>query len=163
MTVGQLTAWGYDGGADVLDAFELSGEPLSSQIQRGLGTIRTEQANATKIAATNIDKREYQKEYMEYWNSTKAQTNTGRPVDALIAPLAPFPAARPGTYHYYGYSTFVNLLDYTSCVVPVTLADKSVDKYDPQYKPISDLDKQVYETCKLFSESFRYPVFSAIC
>ena len=87
---------------------------------------------------------------MEYWNSTEAQTNTGRPVDGLIAPLAPFPAARPETYKYYGYSTFVNLLDYTSCVVPVTLADKTVDKYDSQFKPIGDLDKQVYETCKSF-------------
>ena len=118
------------------------------QVQRGFGTKRVEQANATKIAAINVAKREYQKEYMDYWNSTKDQTNTGRPVDALIAPLAPFPAARPETYSYYGYSTFVNLLDYTSCVVPVTLADKAVDKYDSQYQPISKLDKEIYETCK---------------
>ena len=149
VTCGQFTTWGYDGGADIFDAFELSGEPLAMQVQRSFGTKRTEQANAAKIAATNVAKREFQKEYMEYWNSTKAQTNTGRAVDALIAPLAPFPAARPETYNYYGYSTFVNVLDYTSCVIPITLADKAVDKYDSDYKPISDVDKQVHETCEL--------------
>ena len=97
---------------------------------------------------------------MEYWNSTKGQTDTGRPVDALIVPLAPFAAARPGTYSYYGYSTFANLLDYTACIVPVTLVDKTVDKYDSQYKPISDLDKQIHETCKLsvdFIDILKFP------
>jgi amidase len=41
----------------------------------------------------------------------------------------------------------INLLDYTSCVVPVTFADKAIDKKDTNYKPISDLDKLVWEKC----------------
>ena len=68
----------------------------------GIFGKRRAEASASKIAANNIAKREYQKEYMEYWNSTAHSTSTGRPVDAIIAPLAPFAAAKPSRYNYYG-------------------------------------------------------------
>jgi len=121
---------------------------MAAQVEQSYGKEPQEQMNASKIAATNVAKREYQKEYMEYWNSTKDLTGTGRPVDALISPLAPFPAARPLGYKYYGYSTFVNLLDYTSCTVPVTTVDQKVDVPDKDFKPLSDLDKSVADLCE---------------
>ena len=74
---------------------------MISQISGMYGEKRAE-VSASKIAANNIAKREYQKEYMEYWNSTAHSTSTGRPVDAIIAPLAPFAAAKPTRYKYYG-------------------------------------------------------------
>ena len=107
-----------------------------------------EQMNASRIAATNVAKRIYQKDYMEYWNSTQELTGTGRPVDALIMPLAPFPAARPLCFKYYGYSSIINFLDYTSCVIPVTTADQKVDMIDKDFKPLNDLDKAIAGLCK---------------
>ena len=102
---------------------------------------------ASQIAATNVAKREYQKEYMEYWNGTQDLTGTGRPVDAFIMPLAPFPAARPNMYDYYGYSTIINGLDYTACVIPVTTVDKKIDvAREEEY--LNDLDKKVAEGCE---------------
>ena len=94
-------SWTYDGGADIHNALGLSGEPMVSQIAGMYGTKR-EEASASKIAENNIAKRQYQKEYMEYWNSTVRSTSTGRPVDAMISPLAPFASARPDRYKYYG-------------------------------------------------------------
>ena len=84
---------------------------MASQISGMYGKQR-EEATASRISANNIAKREYQKEYMEYWNSTARSTSTGRPVDAIIAPLAPFAAARPDRYKYYGctYSQNLNFL-----------------------------------------------------
>lgn len=67
----------------------------------------------------------------------------------IIPPLALFPAARLERYPYYGYSMFVNLLDYTSVVVPVTTMDKELDKVDIGYKSLDDVDKAVYESCEL--------------
>ena len=130
---------------------------MASQVKQAYGDSPQEQMNASKIAATNVAKREYQKEYMEYWNTTQEHTGTGRPVDALISPLAPFPAARPNGYKYYGYSTFVNLLDYTSCVVPVTTADQHTDRTDKSFKPLSNQDESSYELCKLFQKTFSEP------
>jgi amidase len=74
---------------------------MANQISSVYGTLK-KQYTASEIAQVNVRKRQYQKEYMEYWNSTKALTGTGRPVDAVIAALAPFPAARPDMYSYYG-------------------------------------------------------------
>ena len=96
----------------------------------------------------NVAKREAQKEYMEYWNSTAELTGTGRPVDAIISPLAPFAAARPEKYTYLTYSSYVNLLDYTSVVVPVTQVDKSIDKKDENFKAVDEVDQETQDTCK---------------
>ncbi|EXJ86327.1 hypothetical protein A1O3_03278 [Capronia epimyces CBS 606.96] len=140
-----IKTWIYDGGKDVHGAFALSGEPISLQIKSSYGDKPKEEYTASQIAATNIAKRKIQKEYMDYWNSTAEETGTGRPVDGVICALAPYPAARPEKYDYYGYSLWVNGLDYTSVVVPVTTADKSLDQYAEGYVPISDLDKKTFE------------------
>ncbi|KAL8840740.1 MAG: hypothetical protein Q9170_001178 [Blastenia crenularia] len=143
-----LAAWTYDNGADIRSAFALSGEPAAQQIGPLYGADGTVEPpkDATFIAANNVAKREYQKEYMEYWNSTAELTGTGRPVDVVIAPLAPFSAARPGKYLYYNYSTIVNVLDYSACTLPVTTTDKNIDVVDSAFKPVSDLDKAVMAT-----------------
>ena len=136
--------WTFDGGADARKAFELSGEVPKPQILLD----ETPQYNASQIMETMVNKRDIQKEYMEYWNSTSKLTGTGRPVDAVISPLAPFAAARPEKYSYYGYSVWVNLLDYTSVVVPVTKTDKNIDKVDSDFKPVDDTDKDTQANCK---------------
>ena len=122
--------WAYDGGQDVHDSFALSGEPLSNQIIMSYGKEPRKAFTASEIAANNVVKRKFQKEYLDYWNSTASQTENGRPVDGIITPLAPYPAARPEGYKYYGFSAWVNGMDYTSVVVPVTIADKRKDKYE---------------------------------
>jgi amidase len=82
---------------------------MASQISATYGTLKKEYT-ASEIAAVNVAKRAFQKEYMEYWNSTTSLTGTGRPVDAVITPLAPFAAARPDMYDYYGTSSFLEFL-----------------------------------------------------
>jgi amidase len=82
---------------------------MASQISSVYGTPR-EQFSASEIASVNVQKRQFQKEYMDYWNSTVSLTGTGRPVDAIIAPLAPFAAARPDMYDYYGTYLLVVLV-----------------------------------------------------
>lgn len=138
-------AWSYDGAADARKAFDLSGEPPKPNI---MDVKESKVFNATEIMENQVDKREAQKEYMDYWNSTQEVTGTGRPVDAIISPLAPFAAARPEKYTYYNYSAFVNVLDYTSVVVPVTRVDKTVDKAYSNFEPLDETDKVTQETCK---------------
>jgi len=143
--------WKYDGGADAHKAFALSGEPLVPQIAKVFGDKPVHEMKASEIAATNVRKREAQKEYLEYWNSTAQATKTKRPVDAVIAPVAPFTAARPNTFDYVGYSIFVNVLDYTSVVIPVTTADKKVDVWSEGTEPQGDIDKFTFDTCEFRS------------
>ena len=98
-----FSTWHYDGGADIHGAFGLSGEPISPQISGAYGTGPGDEMTGSAIAKVNVAKREFQKSYLDYWNSTKSITG-GSPVDAIIAPVAPFPAARQGRYRYYGMS-----------------------------------------------------------
>jgi amidase len=107
-----------------------------------------EQATAFDVAALNVQKRDVQKMYMEYWNSTAALTSTGRPVDAILQAALPFAAARPGKHTYYGHTTPYNVLDYTAAVLPVTKVDKVVDVVDSSYAPKNDEDRANYEACK---------------
>ncbi|KAL8952668.1 MAG: hypothetical protein Q9222_001436 [Ikaeria aurantiellina] len=138
-------SWSYDSGADLRSAFELSGEPMARQIAGTYGKEFNSDPpkDAMHIAANNVALREYRKEYMEYWNSTSEMTGTGEPVDVVVAPIAPFPAARPMGFLYYGYSSIVNVTDYTSCTLPVTTVDKSVDVVDSGFQPVSELDERV--------------------
>ena len=138
--------WSFDGGADCRGALELSGEPAAAQAI----ISETPQANASDIMAVNIEKREAQKDYMEYWNSTAESAGTGQPVDAIISPLAPFSAARENGYTYYGYSAWVNMLDYTSVVVPITIVDKNVDKKIENFKAIDEVDQKTQDTCEYY-------------
>lgn len=140
------TSWAYDGGEDIHKSLGLSGEPLLPHVPVRYRNKPLPQCNATEIAATNVAKREYQKKYMDYWNTTKEKTGTDRPVDALIMPLAPFAAARPKEYKYYGYSSIINLLDYTSCSFPVSVANKSIDVIDHEFKPTDNRDKEIMAT-----------------
>lgn len=125
--------WLYDGGKDVLGAFGLSGEDVAVQISGVYGDKAKEEFSASAIAANNVALRKFKKEYLDYWNSTSQQTETGRPVDGIICALAPYPAARREKYNYYGYSVWVNGLDYPSIVVPVTTADGAKDVYPESF------------------------------
>jgi amidase len=142
-------SWIFDGGADVKGAFALSGEPMSPQVE--FYASLEKEASASDIAATNVELRRLRKEYLDYWNSTLAKTSTGRPVDAVICPLAPFPAARRERYTYYGYSTWVNVLDYTSVTVPVTTVDKSIDLPAASYEAVDERDRQIQGDCRFCS------------
>jgi amidase len=49
-----------------------------------------------------------------------------------------------------GLTAFVNLLDYSTAVLPVTLVDKHVDVVDAGYKPLNPTDEKVHRGCELF-------------
>ena len=136
---------------DIHKSFSLSGEPLAPQIARWFDSLTPEnpqQFTGSDIAATNIERRELNKEYMDYWNSTSSLTTSGRPVDAIISPLAPFPATLPMKYAYVGLSRWVNLVDYTAIVLPVTHVDKSIDLRDEGFVPSNVAEEIVHGSCK---------------
>ncbi|KAF2680837.1 amidase [Lentithecium fluviatile CBS 122367] len=136
-----MQTWTFDAGIDVKRAFALSGEPMAPQID--FYSSIDKEMTASEIAVVNVNLRTLKKEYLDYWVSTEKKTGIGRMVDAVISPLAPFPAARRERYKYYGYSTWVNALDLTSVVVPVTEVDKGVDKVVEKYEAIDENDREI--------------------
>jgi amidase len=137
--------WIYDGGKDAREKIGLSGEPFVPQV--AFYGQETPQYAASEIFENNVIQRTLQEEYMDYWNSTAALTKDGSVVDCIISPVAPFAAARRERYNYVGYTTWVNLLDYTSVVVPVTTANKKLDPTDLEYSPRNNDDKVAFDSC----------------
>ncbi|ODQ54789.1 Acetamidase [Saitoella complicata NRRL Y-17804] len=127
-----------DAGKDIQNALEASGEPMIDNLKVlvDLDNMSTP-LTINQGWDLNLEKYKYQSEYLEYLKKN--------PVDAFIMPVAPHAAVRHDHYFYYGYTSIINLLDYTSVVFPVGFQDPSIDKKDESYKPRSDLDKQVYE------------------
>ena len=89
----------------------------------------------------HLKKWNYQSEYLDKWR--EFEENHGRELDAIIAPITPTAAIRHNQFRYYGYASVINLLDFTSVVVPVTFADKSVDVKISDHRQLSELDATV--------------------
>ena len=81
------------------------GEPLLKSME---GTLTTEGTTlfGDKVISTfelfKIQKKRavLRKEYLDQWESTRASTSTGRPIDAIICPVAPSPAPPHGMNKY---------------------------------------------------------------
>ncbi|KAF8215973.1 general amidase [Mycena galopus ATCC 62051] len=90
-------------------------------------------------------RRELREEHLHHWEDTVGQTGTGRPVDAIISPVAPF-VAPPHGYHKNGqYTMNLNMLDYPSMVIPVSQVDQALDVQRPREEFYSKEDRENYE------------------
>ncbi|KAL3454442.1 amidase signature domain-containing protein [Aspergillus insuetus] len=141
-----LTIWReiitIDGGHGFHSALTLSGEPATPTV---FGSKPSEPVDATEVMRRTIALRNYRKAYLDYWNSTAALTGTGKPVDAVIAPVHHGPPPWMGRVRYMGYTCVFNVLDYSVSVIPVTQARKDADVYPSEYSPLNKMDNMVYD------------------
>ncbi|OAA65242.1 Amidase [Niveomyces insectorum RCEF 264] len=138
-----VEAFTADGGIDIHHHIGLSGEPLQPRIQAMYGDKPSAPKTADALSAFNLRLGRYRKAYMDYWNSTAALTKSGAPVDAVLAPVAPHAALELGKALHIGYTPWVNTLDYTAVVFPVTKVDPAQDQLATDYEPRSALDKTI--------------------
>ncbi|KAK5449280.1 hypothetical protein LTS15_008822 [Exophiala xenobiotica] len=134
-----------DGGVDVVEQIRLSGEPLVPQLHEYFANAPFPPLPLLDFYNLSLYLKDYRNRYSEYWLSTMNHSSTGRPVDAVILPVAPHAAVIPGKYYYYTYSSIVNVLDYTTVVIPVTTASAKIDLFDKDYKPLNEKDKLNWE------------------
>ncbi|KAI1986834.1 hypothetical protein LOZ53_004556 [Ophidiomyces ophidiicola] len=139
----RTSAYRLDNGADAREQFGLSGERLEPFEYVFANTDPP--ADAQAVAALNVGKRAYQKEYLEYWNASEALTGTGRAVDGVIWPVAPYAAARRDGCYYVGYTSIVNVLDYSAMAIPVTTADAALDARGDGFAPYTDAHGVVHD------------------
>jgi amidase len=134
-----------DGGADVNRDISASGEPIIPNIEDLLNPAY-KAIDMTSLWDAQLKKWRYQSEYLDKWR--ELEEKLGKDLDAIIAPITPTAAIRHNQFRYYGYASAINLLDFTSVVVPVTFADKSIDVKKEGYQPLNDTDKLVQAECK---------------
>lgn len=129
-----------DGGRDVWKQLNILHEPLIPALEEFRDGPR-DPMSVLDYQEYALKRNRYIAEYMEYWNSTVAMTGTGRPVDAIIMPVAPHAAVVPGKYYHYGYTEIADLLNFTAVAIPITKADKSIDLASGDFVPLNDDDQ----------------------
>ncbi|KAF8495226.1 general amidase [Russula emetica] len=146
--------WAAAGEADYAAVASQTGEPILKSMSNFGTSSGTSEAGVyikdTGISAFElfqIQKRRttLRKEYLDHWQSTKSSTSTGRPVDAIISPVAPFPPTPHGKNSSAEYTFVWNTLDYPCCVFPVTEVDPVLDQPKPAHQFLSKTDQRVYE------------------
>ncbi|CAH0053663.1 unnamed protein product, partial [Clonostachys solani] len=130
-----------DGGTDVLTVMGQSGEPPIPNIKELLHPSFSTKVDMNQLWDVQLEKWNIQREYLS--RIREFEIKTGRELDAIIAPITATATIRHNQFKYYGYSTVINFLDFTSVVVPVTFADKSIDTKKGDFQPLTEIDKEV--------------------
>ena len=133
-----------------------SGElrPICSGVAEGIHKraegIRSKMADKTQL---NVKARVYKEQFVAAWEDTAAETQTGRPIAALICPSAPTTGLPHDFNLYWGYTSLFNIVDYPSIILPVpeTLVSDKEDAVHTTYKPLNTnpFDKPTSQLCKL--------------
>jgi amidase len=122
-----------DGGKDIRDECEASGEPILP----GLGEGASKHLTVWESWQMHKRRDAYRKTYLDAWNASASKTSSGKPVDAIISPVAPFVAAVLTENDNLDYTSIWNLLDYPAVVFPTGLrVDPKIDTGKMDGEPI---------------------------
>ncbi|KAF7311089.1 Amidase domain-containing protein [Mycena chlorophos] len=149
LTTAKIFAAGSE--EDVAAVAALSGEPIIGSMDPEADIWQKRKLMGGPLSAYQLwqlqkTKRELREEYLDHWTQTVKETSTGRPVDAIISPVAPYVAPPHGKSWNLFYAIWCNTLDYPSVVVPVgAKVDPVLDAKQPRTEFHSDLDKQNYD------------------
>jgi amidase len=109
-----------DAGAEYYDTLEASGEPAVKQTKWILDHAKGRQPFTTsEIFKLNSEREALRARALAHWNATQARTASGRPVDAILCPVAATLAPPHDSTCWWGYSSHWNLLDLPGVVFPV--------------------------------------------
>ncbi|GAA6055527.1 hypothetical protein JCM3770_006769 [Rhodotorula araucariae] len=132
-----------DGGEDIKRECALSGEPVLGGVLKGMAP--PPHLTTYDYWQLCLKRRNWIKEQLLAWEATTELTGSGRPLDAIIAPPAPYPSFRHGDKQDIFYTGICNICDYPSAVFPVTTVDPRVDVKGEPYKFSTEFDKINYE------------------
>ncbi|KAK9366349.1 amidase signature domain-containing protein [Lipomyces kononenkoae] len=140
-----MRAFTVDGGENIRGDLEKSGEPGIPDILPFISGSKA--LTMPELFTFNKDKLEYKTAFLEYMNAVRSPS--GKKIDAWIRPTTVSASVPAGQLkiRYLGYTALLNLLDYTSVVIPVTKADPTIDvpATAPGNGVFKDVEHKVWE------------------
>ncbi|KAI0341997.1 general amidase [Trametopsis cervina] len=130
-------------GEPILNSMDLSEEEITSELNAFLPPI--ENVSAYDMWQVHLEKRTHREEYLKRWNETVNVTGTGRPMDAIIAPVSAGASAPHGFNKSAAYTGIWNALDYPACAFPVGKVDPARDVKRSRHDFLGDSDREHYE------------------
>jgi amidase len=143
--------WQAGAAEDFAAVAALTGEPViaSMNLDQEIVTPGFDHANiplsAYQLWQLQKKKRDLREEYLQLWKDTINATGTGRAVDAIISPVAPYTAIDHGKNRSANYTLIWNLLDYTALTIPVSKVAPALDPVKPPHVFYNKADKANYE------------------
>ncbi|KAK6466091.1 Acetamidase [Scheffersomyces coipomensis] len=132
-----------DGGVHVIKETEATGETLFPYMEM-YGT--TPEMKVSELWKLHVERTTLIKKYLDRWLATAALTKNGKPIDAIITPVTPFPGNPNGKFHdSVAYTSPFNLLDYSVGIFPVTRAHKDLDPVDESSTNYCATDSKVWK------------------
>ncbi|KAH9946646.1 general amidase [Amylocystis lapponica] len=148
-----------DGGADYA-ASSATGEPMINSMHPDADPMEIppsrrprDPLSAFEFWQLTKERRALRKQMLDYWESSISRTGTGRPVDAVISPVAPYPAMPHGEMRTASYTMVWNSMNCPSLVIPITKVDPILDVKPPPYQFLCAIDEEIYGLYD--SETFR--------
>ncbi|OSD03465.1 general amidase [Trametes coccinea BRFM310] len=145
------STWLADGSEDYNSCLT-TGEPLINSMVPGADPndvpafrVPRKPLTAFQQWQLNKERRALRKAHLDRWEATISETGTGRPIDALICPVAPYAAVPHGQTRSSIYTIIWNTLDCPALVIPVTKVDRHVDIKPSRESFWSDEDRAVHE------------------
>ncbi|KAG8158088.1 hypothetical protein KVR01_011849 [Diaporthe batatas] len=156
-----IDLWSSAAYADLSHAhaqFRASGEPADRLMPPAFDPDKKAASSpplgADGVQRVNVRIRRYREECLRRWMGTAELegNDTGRAVDVVITPVAPYSAARIGGIRYIGYPLPVVLNDQTAAVLPVLTTDKAIDVVRPLEIPEGIRDEYVRANKKVHQD-----------
>ncbi|KAF9011699.1 amidase signature domain-containing protein [Cyathus striatus] len=135
-------------GEPLIESMSLLASDPDAKVERPAFRPPLDSKGLSSYQLWQIQKRrkELREEYAAYWNASVERTGTGRPVDALITPVAPYVAPPHGLNKTASYTMVWNVLDYPALIMPVSKVDLELDKPVPPHAFYGKADKENYES-----------------
>lgn len=144
--------WNAASAEDYMITTSVTGEPIIATMELDNSNAAAAPFRPKKIGITAYQlwqvqklRRDIRKEYLDHWEATISETDTGRPVDAIICPASSYAATPHGKNRYTNYTTVWNALDYPAATFPVTTVDPTLDAKMPRHVFYDDFDKGIYD------------------
>ncbi|TKA25169.1 hypothetical protein B0A50_05867 [Salinomyces thailandicus] len=118
---------GATGAQEIRRAIDASGEPPVAQMRPWYEQQSGEDIPTSSFWQLCKARDQYRTEYAKYWRQMDNQTTSGRRVDGVIQPVAPYVAGHQNDFQYYSYSAVANVLDVSAAAFPVSLGYSQAD------------------------------------
>ncbi|GIZ49108.1 hypothetical protein CKM354_001214700 [Cercospora kikuchii] len=133
-----------DAGINTKVALKKTGEPMHPLTKTVLSPMTTDfvdpegpekEQTATEITLQRVKRDEFRCEFVESWNE--------QDVDVVLAPCFVGPASKHDTAFYWNYTALWNFVDYPGIVVPTPVKVEGNEKYNGDWKALSEKDAHV--------------------
>ncbi|CAG8264785.1 unnamed protein product [Penicillium olsonii] len=139
-----------DGGEQIRELLSILDEPLIKEVQEPDPSTKL---SIPQYEAAAIKIKQLRQKYLDIWQKTSCQTQTGLPIDAIILPSGGTVAPPHSSMEYFTYEAISNVLEWTCATIPVTKVNSRLDQKPKRpFEPMSDFDRRNWEKCVYYPD-----------